>query len=394
MTTESLKPNSLENDPEQHDELQHAMDCMRCEKPRKALKHLQQALKATQDADDRVGESDALRLLGDCHARLRETVKAKQAHKEAMAVALNVGDQCRVGWTHAAMAEVCLVNKELTQAEEHISQMMESAKADGMRDNRVALEAMHLGAKKRLVEAGMIRMAKVQEGYMDHQDRECVFDEAKVLYREAISMSEYMATMAARDEDRVYEVKALEQIVSAYQELGLTDESMERVVEVMTKALEVSRLAGDRVSELSILARLANLYEHRRLDVLKDPEIAKWYRQQLFYLLAVRYNKPTPQVCRLSGKKISVLEATKLKSETEDEITVLPECLCVYKTHNLQKWMRSPFRRSMLSSVIQRPGTCPVCNQGLPERHAVALPGDSFLDRSKVMFKSKMPGPF
>lgn len=36
------------------------------------------------------------------------------------------------------------------------------------------------------MQAGMIRMAKVQEGYMDHQDRECVFDEAKVLYREAI----------------------------------------------------------------------------------------------------------------------------------------------------------------------------------------------------------------
>jgi hypothetical protein len=70
-------------------------------------------------------------------------------------------------------------------------------------------------------------------------------------------------------------------------------------------------------------------------------QVASWYRGQLFYLLAQRFDRPTPQRCGLSGQPLSILQPTALKSkELEEEVTVLPDCLCVFQTKALQRFVR------------------------------------------------------
>jgi hypothetical protein len=169
--------------------------------------------------------------------------------------------------------------------------------------------------------------------------------------------------------------------------------------------------------------QLANLYEHRR-HAPRDEQVASWYRGQLFYLLSERFGRPTPQRCGLSGQPLSILQPTQLKSkELEEEVTVLPDCLCVFKTKALQRcdpshrskrsawaivcrqvspagygdgersWQREPMRRSALSSVVQRPNACPTCDRCSAEPHQVLQAGESLIDISKVMFKIRQ-GPF
>jgi len=93
-----------------------------------------------------------------------------------------------------------------------------------------------------------------------------------------------------------------------------------------------------------MLWQLANLYEHRR-HAPRDEEVASWYRGQLFFLLSERFGRPTPQRCGLSGQPLSILQPTQLKSkELEEEVTVLPDCLCVFKTKALQRCDIDPTR--------------------------------------------------
>ena len=66
---------------------------------------------------------------------------------------------------------------------------------------------------------------------------------------------------------------------------------------------------------------------------------------QLFFLLSERFGRPTPQRCGLSGQPLSILQPTQLKSkELEEEVTVLPDCLCVFKTKALQRCDIDPTR--------------------------------------------------
>jgi hypothetical protein len=83
--------------------------------------------------------------------------QAREHHARALHIATELGDHGRVGWTHAAMAEVCLANRELESMEAHVSSVMDAAKATVMAaaaqgqqaDNKLALEAMLLGARRR-----------------------------------------------------------------------------------------------------------------------------------------------------------------------------------------------------------------------------------------------------
>jgi len=46
-----------------------------------------------------------------------------------------------------------------------------------------------------------------------------------------------------------------------------------------------------------------------------------------------------------------------------------------------------------LSSVVQRPNTCPTCDRISAEPHQVLQAGESLIDIRKVMFKIRQ-GPF
>jgi len=89
--------------------------------------------------------------------RFRCVRQAREHHARALHIATELGDHSRVGWAHAAMAEVCLANRELESAEAHVSSVMDAAKAavtaaaaQGQQaDNKLALEAMLLGARRR-----------------------------------------------------------------------------------------------------------------------------------------------------------------------------------------------------------------------------------------------------
>jgi hypothetical protein len=58
-----------------------------------------------------------------------------------------------------------------------------------------------------------------------------------------------------------------------------------------------------------------------------------------------------------------------------------------------RRWQREPVRRSALSSVMQRPNTCPVCDAASAEPHQVLQAGESLVDIRKVMFAIRQ-GPF
>jgi hypothetical protein len=133
------------------------------------------------------------------------------------------------------MTQVCLANDELDAADEHLTAVMDAAKATvtaaaergEKADNKLALEAMLLGARKRTALAGKLRAELTT--LMEYAWTECTVPEALHLYHQAQRMCADAVTLAARSGEVVYGLQARLQAAMLYQSIGLTDANMDAV---------------------------------------------------------------------------------------------------------------------------------------------------------------------
>ncbi|XRB23612.1 RING-type domain-containing protein [Pseudoscourfieldia marina] len=334
-----------------------------------AREGFERAIALAEELGDVEDEIDARRLLAETYLKIPH---AKSLARECAVEARKLcgdNDDDEYRERRAACDETIASCDAAEQKWDRAIETLRSALDTYRQNDDVAGQLSSLGKLGvTLVSAGVALSAAANDEkneamarHVWQQAADATFQEALARLNERIELAErHPDTDDGRHIGRVYGAMA-----DVHSSIGNTGDVV-RAIELSEKALIASVRGEDHAQELSSLASLANLHEHMGVGWdneggMRSVASAAEFRRKLFEILWKRHGVPTPTHCVICAEAIGVLDATEMRSDIKDEITVLTSCLHTVHTSCLTKWRATPYRSSVLSPLARAPNACPVC---------------------------------